>query len=75
MSPLLGNLTATEFLHTNVFFFLEYLISDFDIMIYVHLLIWVGFGLIGYVPNTLYIRYLYRCDEIENKTNFCRTII
>jgi hypothetical protein len=23
-------------------------------MIYMHLLTWVGFGLIGYVPNTLY---------------------
>jgi hypothetical protein len=23
-------------------------------MIYMHLLKWVGFGLIGYVPNTLY---------------------
>jgi hypothetical protein len=24
-------------------------------MIYMYLLTWVGFGLIGYVPNTLYI--------------------
>jgi hypothetical protein len=23
-------------------------------MIYMHLLTWVGFGLLGYVPNTLY---------------------
>jgi hypothetical protein len=23
-------------------------------MIYMHLLKWVGYGLIGYVPNTLY---------------------
>jgi hypothetical protein len=27
--------------------FLEYLNSDFDIMIYTHLLTWVGYGLIG----------------------------
>jgi hypothetical protein len=40
---------------------LEYLISDFNIiMIYMHLLSWVGFGLIGYVPNTLY-KSLFRC--------------
>jgi hypothetical protein len=25
-------------------------------MIYMHLLIWVGFGLLEYVPNTLYTR-------------------
>jgi hypothetical protein len=32
------------------------------IMIYIHLLTWVGFGLIAYVPNTLYndaMIYLY----------------
>jgi hypothetical protein len=38
-------------------FFFEYSISDFD-MIYMHILIWVGFGLWGYVPNTLYTYYL-----------------
>jgi hypothetical protein len=27
-------------------------------MIYMHLLTWVGFGLLGYVPNTLYINRL-----------------
>jgi hypothetical protein len=27
-------------------------------MIYMHPLTWVGFGLIGYVPNTLYIHNL-----------------
>jgi hypothetical protein len=30
-------------------------------VIYIHLLTWVGFGLIGYVPNTLYM------DEINSK--------
>jgi hypothetical protein len=39
---------ATEFSYKG--FFLEYLISDFDILIYMHLLTWIGFSLIGYVP-------------------------
>jgi hypothetical protein len=45
-------------------FFSEYLISDFDI--YMHLLTWVGFSLIGYVPNTLYI------NTINKETGYYR---
>jgi hypothetical protein len=38
--------------YKNKNFFLEYFISDFDIWFI--FLTWVGFGLLGYVPNTLY---------------------
>jgi hypothetical protein len=45
---------TVKFLHTKLFFFL---IFKFCLrhVIYMHLLTWVGFGLLGYVPNTLYI--------------------
>jgi hypothetical protein len=55
MKLLYEEIIAVKFLHTKYNFFLEYLISYFDIMIYMHLSTWVGFGLIGYVPNTLYM--------------------
>jgi hypothetical protein len=36
-------------------FFMEFLNpTSHIIIIYMHLLTWIGFGLIGYVPNTLY---------------------
>jgi hypothetical protein len=31
----------------------------------IHLLTWVGFGLIGYVPNTLYVVF-YKCNKEFN---------
>jgi hypothetical protein len=51
MSFFLKNLAAMALLHTKLKVFLEHLISGFD----VDLLTWGGFGLLGYVSNTLYI--------------------
>jgi hypothetical protein len=45
-------------------------------MIYIHLLTWVGFGLLGYLPNTLYKKYADRfiLNYIQGKLNMCQEV-
>jgi hypothetical protein len=45
---------AVKLLHTKLNFFFGILKFWLRHIIYMHLLTWVGFGLMGYVPNTLF---------------------
>jgi hypothetical protein len=40
--------------YSYISYFLEYTNSDFDIRFFMYFLTLVGFGLIGYISNTLY---------------------